>query len=363
MAVLRRAADGAVTEVVAAPWSARSRRARVRRRGLVGARRRAVVRRLGHPAAAPGRAWWASPCRSRPEPAVPRGLRYADGDVQPRRRQTLLCVREEHHADGREATNTIVRLGAPTSRATPEVVVEGPDFVSDPRWRPDGAAFCWLEWDHPDMPWDATRLVVDEGGVAHGGGRRRASASRSASPPGRPTARCGSSATAPASGASTAGRPGRGIEPMVDLGKDIGFPAWVFGQSCFAFLDDGRVVFSYSDGGLERLAVREPDFGRVTHARRPPHDDRPAPRPGRRGRLHRGQPHRRGARRRRCRSTRAPSRWSCRRRDLGLDAAWFSAPEPIDFPTVGGATAHALLYPPTNPEVDRARPASARRCW
>ena len=41
----------------------------------------------------------------------------------------------------------------------------GPDFVSDPRWRPDGGAFCWLEWDHPDMPWDATRLVVDDHGA------------------------------------------------------------------------------------------------------------------------------------------------------------------------------------------------------
>src|SRR5690606_5281377 len=38
-------------------------------------------------------------------------------------------------------------------------------------------------------------------------------------------------------------------------------------------------------------------------------------------------------------------------RDLGLDPAWFSFPEPIDFPTSGGRTAHGLFYPPTNPEV------------
>ena len=46
-----------------------------------------------------------------------------------------------------------------------------------------------------------------------------------------------------------------GVEPMVDLGKDIGFPAWVFGQRCFALLDDDRVLFSYSDAGLDRLLV------------------------------------------------------------------------------------------------------------
>ena len=39
----------------------------------------------------------------------------------------------------------------------------GPDFVACPRWSPDGASWCWIEWDHPDMPWDATRLVVSDG--------------------------------------------------------------------------------------------------------------------------------------------------------------------------------------------------------
>ena len=94
-----------------------------------------------------------------PEPAVRRGLRYADGDVSPDG-TTVLCVQEEHPVDGGEAVNTIVRLDA-ASPSAPDVVVEGPDFVSDPRWHPDGAAWCWLEWDHPDMPWDATRLIVD----------------------------------------------------------------------------------------------------------------------------------------------------------------------------------------------------------
>jgi dipeptidyl aminopeptidase/acylaminoacyl peptidase len=38
-------------------------------------------------------------------------------------------------------------------------------------------------------------------------------------------------------------------------------------------------------------------------------------------------------------------------RDLGLDQDWFSPPESISFPTCGGRTAHALFYPPTNPDV------------
>ena len=101
----------------------------------------------------------------------------------------------------------------------------------EPRWRPDGDAFCWLEWDHPDMPWDAARLVVDEGGertVVAGG---RAPGVDRASPPGRRTARSGSPRTAPGSGACTGGRPPAGSSSSSTWSEDIGLPHWVFGQS------------------------------------------------------------------------------------------------------------------------------------
>ena len=34
------------------------------------------------------------------------------------------------------------------------------DFAWDPVWSPTGDALAWHEWDHPDMPWDASRIVV-----------------------------------------------------------------------------------------------------------------------------------------------------------------------------------------------------------
>jgi dipeptidyl aminopeptidase/acylaminoacyl peptidase len=346
VAVLRRAPDGGVTEVVTAPWNART-----------------AVHEYG------GGAWWvrdgvlwfadwssqrlhrvepgAPPAPLTPEPEVPRGLRFADGDVSPDG-TTLLCVQEEHHAGGREATNTIVRLAAHTPGA-PEVVVEGSDFVSDPRWRPDGAAWCWLEWDHPDMPWDATRLVVEEGGartVVAGRDQRESV--------GQPT-------WAPDGSLWFFGdrtgfwslyrwTPRDGTEPMVDLGKDIGFPAWVFGQSCFAFLDDGRLVLSYSDGGLERLAVREPNFGRVTTLD-VPHTMIDQLRARGSEAVHIAASPTAEVHVASVSLDSGKVEVVVAPRDLGLDAAWFSVPEPIDFPTAGGVIAHALLYPPTNPGV------------
>ena len=279
---------------------------------------------------------------------MPRGLRYADGDLHPDG-STLLCVQEEHHADGREATNTIVRLAA-HAPGTPEVVVEGPDFVSDPRWRPDGEAFCWLEWDHPDMPWDATRLVVDEGGhrtVVAGGDERESI--------GQPKWAADGALWffGDRTGFWSLYRwtPDGGRTTVVDLGLDVGHPQWVFGQSSYAFLGDGRVVLAYSEGGLERLAVWEPDFGRVRTLDLPHTVIDTLRARGNRAVYIAAAP------------TTEPHVVEVDvdveevdvlvpPRDLGLADAWFSEPEPISFPTAGGDTAHALLYPPTNPEVD-----------
>lgn len=40
----------------------------------------------------------------------------------------------------------------------PVKLVSGADFYMQPIWSPDGKHLAWIEWDHPNMPWDATRL-------------------------------------------------------------------------------------------------------------------------------------------------------------------------------------------------------------
>jgi dipeptidyl aminopeptidase/acylaminoacyl peptidase len=350
IAVLRRSPDGAVTEVLGAPWSARS-----------------AVHEYG------GGAWWVdrgilwfsdwatqrlhrlaaggAPEPLTPEPAVPRGLRYADGNVSPDG-SSILCVQEEHHTDGREATNTIVRLRA-HEPSTPEVVVSGPDFVSDPRWRPDGRAWCWLEWDHPEMPWDATRLVVDVGGertvVAGGDGARESL--------GQPTWAPDGSLWffGDRSGFWSLYRwsPDVGVEVVVDLQRDIGYPQWVFGQSCYAFLPDGRTALAYSEGGMQHLAVHTGGQDGVTTLDAPhttisdlrAHGDALvylAAAPD--AELH-------VARARLDGTSLSGVDELVPPRDLGMGDGWFGAPEAIEFPTGGGHTAHALYYPPTHPEV------------
>ena len=358
-AVMRRTPDGTAAEVLAAAVERPHRRARVRRRRVVGARRRALVRRLGHPAPPPpGAGRRAEPLT--PEPAVARGLRYADGSLHPDG-STLLCVQEEHHADGREATNTIVRLAA-HEPSVPEVVVEGPDFVSDPRWRPDGGAYCWIEWDHPDMPWDATRLVVDEGGVRTvvAGGER--AGVRSASPPGRPTARSGSSATARGFWSLyrwTAGRRRRGR--WSTSASTSAIPQWVFGMSSLRLPRRRPRRPSRCQRGRARAPGRAGARLRSGHA----------PRRAAHARSTRctangdqlvyigGQPHQGGARRLGRRRRRAPSRAVDRARAAARPRPRRrvvpAARRPISFPTGGGRHRPRALLPADQPGDDRAR--------
>ena len=44
--------------------------------------------------------------------------------------------------------------------AWPVRLSTGADWAFDPAWSPDGRALAWHEWDFPDMPWDASRIVV-----------------------------------------------------------------------------------------------------------------------------------------------------------------------------------------------------------
>lgn len=39
-------------------------------------------------------------------------------------------------------------------------LVSGSDFYMQPTWHPSGKQIAWVEWDHPQMPWDGTRLKL-----------------------------------------------------------------------------------------------------------------------------------------------------------------------------------------------------------
>jgi dipeptidyl aminopeptidase/acylaminoacyl peptidase len=288
-----------------------------------------------------------------PEPARPRGDRYADGELSADGTR-IVCVRERHLGDRAiDVVNEIVVLDARVP-GEPEVLVSGPDFVAAPRVSPDGTTLAWLQWNHPAMPWDAAELVVrdlasGEETVVAGGPVESVT-----EPRWRPDGSLWFLSDRTDWWNLYRWQPGHDIEAVVRTDADIGVPAWVFGTSRYAVLDDGRVVVARWRDGFDGLAVRGLDgvltdldlsFTAVGSVVAAGPDavvvvaGSPVAEPG----VHRidlsgATP--------RVETLRAP-------RDLGLGTDQISVPEAVRFPSVDGAgesrTGRALFYPPVNP--------------
>jgi dipeptidyl aminopeptidase/acylaminoacyl peptidase len=285
-----------------------------------------------------------------PEPATPRADRFADGDLA-RDGGSIVCVRERHHGStATEVDNEIVRLDAHVP-SDPEVLVTGSDFVAAPRLSPDGASLAWLRWNHPQMPWEATELVVrnlDSGEelVIAGGPNE--------------------SVLEPRWGSDGAlwfvsdrtnwwnlyrYTRGADIAAVVRIDAEIGFPPWGFGSARYAMHGDGSVVLARAHRGYDGLARLASDgtvtdldtpFTRVTALRAGSDGSvlvvagSPTQEPG----VHRLDPDGSVVE-----TLRPP-------RDLGVDPRYISLPEHITFPTEGDRTAHALFYPPAHPDLE-----------
>lgn len=288
-----------------------------------------------------------------PEPAVPRGDRYADGDIAPDG-SWLVGVRERHPFEGCPATevvNEIVRLDARVP-SEPQVLVTGPDFVAAPRLDADGTRLAWLSWDHPSMPWDDVVLTVRE--LATGTETVVAGGPGESVTEPRWQADGGLTFLSDRTGWWNLYRwAGEEVEPLVVTDAEIGVPGWQLGGSRYAVLASGAIVFARSSRGFDALVVRSPDgtlteldtgFSAIRSVRAAGPDavvcvaGSPTAEPG----VHRVDLTGRVT------TLRAP-------RDLGLGPV--STPEPMTFASVdaGGAprTAHALYYPPVG---DRSGP-------
>ncbi|KUJ07635.1 alpha/beta-hydrolase [Mollisia scopiformis] len=83
-------------------------------------------------------------------------LRYANFDVHPNAHEIIAAVQEEHRE--KEVINSLAVINSKNGKA--KTIVEGADFYSQPKFSHDGKKICWLQWNHPDMPWTGTELYV-----------------------------------------------------------------------------------------------------------------------------------------------------------------------------------------------------------
>lgn len=191
------------------------------------------------------------------------GLRWQHG--------ALLAVRERERS-GRTPERHIVRIDGASSdenaasgdEAGVTELAGGSDFVAQPALSPDGSQLAWVAWDHPDMPWDRTRIRVIELD-APDRVREVAGGSTAALQPewtsdgqllllDEPTGRWNLHRVDPATGAAPVA-----VSPA---DADTGGGLWVLGTRWYAPLDDGRVV-AVRTHGSDQLVIIDRDGGAI----------------------------------------------------------------------------------------------------
>ncbi len=289
-----------------------------------------------------------------PEPQVPLAERYADLCVSPDGRW-VVAVRERHPGgapeDVRDVVNEVVAFPIDGS-AAPHTLAGGRDFFSAPRVSPDGKQLAWLAWDHPNMPWDGTDLFVADLSPRMEVGPARLVAGGVDESISQPRWSPGavlhflSDRTDWWNIYADDGVDGR---PLCAREAEFGGPDWVFGQSTYAFLADGRLVVAWSEGGQGHLGEVGTDGLREIST---PYDAFS-------GLVAQGD----GVVAVAGSATESPAVVRIavtdgavevlkRSRERMVDPGYVSVPRPIEFPTGGGLTAHALFYPPANRDFE-----------
>jgi len=212
----------------------------------------------------------AAPRPLTPEPAQSPGgpsLRYADFTLVPGRAE-IWCVRE-HHDDGK-VRRAIVAVPLDGSAAeNPDAVrelVTGADFYAFPTPSPDGRRLAWISWNHPRMPWDGTELRVAyvEDGVPGKGGLVRGGIKESVlAPLWRDEGTVYVVSDWPRwwniYELALAGGPAEALYPVEE---EFISPLWQLGQRPYAILEDGRLAVLHGAGGM-RLGVLDPATGEL----------------------------------------------------------------------------------------------------
>jgi dienelactone hydrolase len=205
----------------------------------------------------------------------PPGERWAHGGLGASADGNWVVAVREVHGPGSGPRRSIVAFGTRTENGGESILAEGHDFYGAPRLDTTAQRLAMTVWDHPDMPWDRSAIVVTplEVSVDEATGISRLVAS-------------GPSWDVESGQDVSVGQPawqrdGRlrfvsdrlgWWQPYIHAGVPDGGPAvalttveaefhgpdWALGQSTMAELSDGRVVARMTSEGRDTLVVIGP---------------------------------------------------------------------------------------------------------
>jgi dipeptidyl aminopeptidase/acylaminoacyl peptidase len=128
-------------------------------------------------------------------------------------------------------------------------LVSGADYAAEAAWSPDGRELAWVEWTLPDMPWDASRIVVRDDD-----GKTRVVADRPA---------CSQPRFSPAGTGSLAYIRENTLwvddAPVLAEAHEHAEPAWSSIQRSYAWSPDGsELAWCRNEQGFGRLVIGMP---------------------------------------------------------------------------------------------------------
>jgi dipeptidyl aminopeptidase/acylaminoacyl peptidase len=345
--IVRRAADGACTDVNPEPFNARTRVHEY------GGGDYTVVESTIYFSNFVDQRIYRQVLGEQPVALTPdSALRYAE-PVPDTNRRRLICVREDHSEPGAEAKNAIVSISMENPADEQKVLAGGNDFYSSPKLSPDGSQLAWLTWNHPNMPWDGCELWVgdlsDTGEVVASrrlaGGRAESIFQPEWSPDGVLYFASDRDGWWNLERITSDGQ----IEPVHDSKGDLGMPQWVFGMSAYAFVTPSLIVCSHVEQGVSRLGtidVETREFREIDC----PYTDIQYVRAANGSVVFRGGSPIDVAAIVRLDLSSGKFETLRRSNELIVDNSYYSVPRAIEFPTEAGLRAHGFFYPPQNPD-------------
>jgi dipeptidyl aminopeptidase/acylaminoacyl peptidase len=285
-------------------------------------------------------------------------LRYADAVVDPKR-SCLICVHEDHREKDREATNALVAM--PFDGGAAKVLISGNNFYSSPRLSPDAARLAWLQWNHPNMPWDGCELwmgeIAADGAITNPQHVAGAIDESIFQPEWSPDGTLYFVSDRAGWWNIYRATPDDTLECVCEMEAEFGAPQWVFGLSTYAFESADRIVCAFAEQGIWRLGMidtRTRELERIETPYTEISFVRAAP-----GRavFRAGSPQEPFSIIEMDLATRE-TKVLQRASRTAIDSGYISAPQPIEFPTENGLTAHGFFYPPKN--RDFAAPANEK---
>lgn len=276
------------------------------------------------------------------------GILYGDLTADFSRNRLLLIA--EIEKDNAEPATVLAAVDLADGEL--QVLDDRHDFHSTPALSPDQQWLAWISWNHPDMPWDSTTLWLSE-----------------LDPAGMPIA----PKAIAGGGEESVLQPGwlpdgrllfvsdrnnwwnlyeyvEGSSPrsVCEMEAEFAVPHWVFGMRTWSALNDDHIASAWTRDGSWQAGIIDVASGRIDIIDLPlTHIDHLSAGPA--GIIAQGGAPDRGN---------GIWRWAndtadCLRSagEPRLPAGSISIPESVSFATADNDFAHALYYPPRNPEV------------